>query len=183
MSQAGQNNSAAGPVPPTVPEAFVTDVNSPAIPIGNVLDVFGGQITTNNVNGVQTDGSSGSNVLTIQLTNRLSNTLTTANNTPTSITTFSLGAIPGVYTFDINICAFDVTDVLGIGYSIFGTVRTDGATATICGTPDKIVNEETGTNAADANLSASGNNILVQVTGITGKTIHWYSLSTYIFVS
>ena len=42
MSQAGIINTAADPVPPSVPEEFVTDVNSPAIPAANVLNEVGG---------------------------------------------------------------------------------------------------------------------------------------------
>ncbi len=171
----------AGALPPAVPTSFVTDINSPAIPIANVLDVFGGSVTTNNNNGIQTDGSSGSNVLTVQLTNRIVGTVTTTNATPTTLASFSLGAVPAVFTFDIQIASFNVTDVNGDGYFISGSARTDGATATLCGTPDKIVNEEV-VDTADANMIVSGNTIVVQVVGIAGKVHHWRVIATYVQV-
>jgi hypothetical protein len=156
-----------------------------ATPNGSgVLEFLGRETSLNNDKGIQTDADpDNGNVVYVELTNRIQAKITTNNNTPTTITTFNLGTTPGVYTFDINIAAFDVTDSLGIGYSIFGTTRTDGTTAVICGTPDKIVNEEAGTSAADANIVVSGNDVIIQVTGLTGKTINWNSISTYIFVS
>ncbi len=183
MSQIYKTLTSGGPIPPIIPTSFVTDINSPAIPAANVLNVPGGTVTTNNVNGIQTDGSSGSNTLTIELTNRIQGTVTTADATPTTLTSFSLGATPGVYTFDIQISGFDTTDTAGCGYFISGSVRTTGAAAVLVGTPDKIVNEEAATVACDANLVVSGNNAVVQVTGIVGKSIDWRSLSIYIFVS
>jgi hypothetical protein len=172
----------AGSLPPVVPTSFVTDINSPAVPIANVLDVFGGAVTTNNNNGIQTDGSSGSNILTVQLTNRITGTVTTSNATPTTIASFSLGATPAVFTFDIQIASFNVTDVNGDGYFISGSARTDGATATLCGTPDKIVNEEV-VDTADANMIVSGNTIVIQAVGIAGKVHHWKALITYVEVT
>ena len=180
------------PPPPSVPTNFETDIGnsnpsvSPgtAIPAANLIKILGRETSLNNDLGIQTDADpNNGNVIYVELTNRIQNTTTTNNNTPTTITSFSLGTTPGVYTFDVNIAAFDVTDSLGIGYSIFGTERSDGKTAVIWGTPDKIVNEETGTSAADANIVASGNNVIIQITGITGKTINWNSISTYVFVS
>lgn len=100
------------------------------------------------------------------------------------MSTFALGATPGVYNFDIQIVGFDVTDTEGVGYFISGSVRTTGAAASLVGTPDKIINEVVGvTTAADASLIVSGNNAIVQVTGIAGKTFNWKALSQYIFVS
>jgi hypothetical protein len=72
--------------------------------------------------------------------------------------------------------------VNGDGYFISGSSRTDGTTAYLCGTPDKIVNEEFG-DTADANMIVSGNNVIIQVTGIAGKTHHWRTLATYIEVT
>ncbi len=151
------------------------------MPAANVLNVPGGSVTTNNNNGIQTDGSSGSNTLTVELTNRITGSVTTSNATPTTIASFSLGATPGVFTFDIQIACFNATDVNGDGYFISGSARTDGATATLCGTPDKIVNEEVA-DTADANMVVSGNNVIVQATGIAGKTHRWRTVATYVQV-
>jgi hypothetical protein len=176
--------TSAGSLPPSVPTSFVTDVNSPSVPLANVENIIGGTSTVNNNTGIQTDGSSGSNTITIQLTNRFQNTVTTTDGTPTAISTFPLGATPGVYTFDVNIAGYDLTDSLGLGFSLFGTVRTTGAAGTVCGTVDKIVNEEAApVFPCNATIVASGNNAIIQVTGVAGKTIHWNSTTTYIFVS
>lgn len=172
---------ASGPVPPTVPTSFVTDINSPAIPAANILNEIGGSVTTNNNNGLQTDGSSGSNTLTIQLTNRITGSVTTTDATPTTLATFSLGATPAVFTFDIQIACFNATAINGDGYFISGSARTDGVTATLCGTPDKIVNEEV-VDTSDANMVVSGNSVVVQVTGIAANTHRWRTVATYVQV-
>lgn len=185
MSQAGIVNVTGTPA---VPTSFVTDVNSPAIPAGNILNVPGGQVIVNNANGIRTDGSSGGNTLTIQLTNRLSGTATTVGAVTSDVITFTLnntnlGTTPGTLTLDIEIAAFEAGTPSGAGYSIFGSVRTTGAAAVLIGTPDKIVNEEAALVTADANLIVSGNNAVIRVTGVAGLTIDWRVLAIYTYVS
>ena len=175
-------NLAAGPVPPTVPTSFVTDINSPSVPIANVENVLGGFVNTNNANGIQTDGSSGSNTLTVQLTNRLRGTGTTIEAVTADLVTFPLGAVAGTFTFDSNFVAFESTTPAGAGYSIFGSARTTGAAAVLVGTPDKINNEEAALVAGNADLVVSGNNAIFRVTGVAGLTINWVVVATYVRV-
>ena len=183
MSQAGIINTSSGPVPPAVPTSFVTD-DGTAIPALNILNVLGVDSTENNDNGILTRSNPNlSNNLDVVLSNRITGTVTTIDATPTIISTFPLGATPGVYTFDVQIAGYDVTDTAGIGYFIEGSIRTTGAAGVVIGTPDKVINEEAATVTCDANLIVSGNNAIVQVTGIAGKTINWRVLSIYIFVS
>jgi hypothetical protein len=186
MSQAGQINSAAGPLPPSVATSYVTQ-NGTAVPLANVLLIDGFDSTENNNNGIISKGgvvgTGISNEVDIVITNRIRGSVTTADNTPTTLSTFALGAVPGVYNFDIQIAGYDTTDTAGCGYFISGSVRTTGAAAVLVGTPDKIVNEEVATVGCDANLVVSGNNAVVQITGISGKTVNWKCLSQYIFVS
>lgn len=194
MSQAGEINSASLPVPPTVPTSFVTDVNSPSIPAGNIENVFGGTTTSNVSNGVQTDGSSGGNTLTVKLTNRAVGASTTTGAASSNIITLPLGATPGVYTFDITVAGFAKTGVgtpLGAGFTIVGAVRTTGAAATLI--PTQVVDhfEEGALGGPPTQVSAvlgvSGNNAVVTVTGISdggvGFVIDWNATLNYTFAS
>ena len=177
----------SGPVPPAVPTQFTADDGSIGVPVANNFNLLSNFTSANNNNGIQTTTiANGSANHYTQLTNRIQNVVTTTNATPAAISTFALGATPGVYTFDINIAGYDVTDNEGVGYSIFGTIRTTGASGVVIGTPDKIVNEETSPvdlSPADVALTVSGNNAIVQVTGLAATTIHWNSIATYIKVT
>lgn len=184
MSQAGIINTSSGPVPPTVATTYVTDVNSPAIPAANILNVLGNDTTANNANGLQTDGSSGSNTLTVQLTNRLQGTTSTVGLTNSDIITFSLGATPAAFKFHFEVTAFESTTPAGLGYSIEASARTTGAAATIISTPDADEDEDVVLeNEADWSVVASGNNVILRVTGVTGFTLNWSAVGYYIMVS
>lgn len=183
MSQAGIISTTAGPVPPAVPTSFVTDVNSPAIPIANVLNVLGNDTTANSVNGIRTDGSSGSNTLTVQITNRLQGTGSTVGAVTTDLVTFSLGATPASYVIEANFVAFESTTPAGAGYSLFGTARTTGVAASLVGTPDKINNENAALVPSTADIVVSGNNVVLRVTGTAGLTINWAVVGYYVTVS
>ncbi len=183
MSQAGMINTSGGPSPPTVATSYVTDINSPAIPALNVLNVYGGFVTTDNTKGIQTDGSSGSNTLTVELTNRLQGSGSTVGAVTTDLVTFSLGATPATYVIEANFAAFEVTTPAGAGYSLFGTVRTTGAAASLVGTPDKINNEDAALVACNSDIVVSGNNVILRVTGTAGLTIDWSTVGYYVRVT
>lgn len=178
MSQIFKDLS-AGPVPPTVATSYVTDVNSPAIPALNVLNVVGGSTTTFDIDGIRTDGSSGSNTLTIQLTNVVSGSGSTTGAVTSDIVTFSLGATPGTFVFDLRVAAFESTTPAGAGYELFGSTRTTGVAATLIGTPDKVVNEEAALAGANADIVVSGNNAIVRVTGVAALTLNWVVQGIY----
>jgi len=175
--------STVNPPPPSVPTMFVTD-DGTANPLVNTLNVNGVQSDENEPNGILTRANpNGSNNLEIILTNRVSGVTTTNTATPATVASLDCGSTPGVYNFDIQVAGYDLTDIAACGYFISGSVRTTGLAATLVGTPDKITNEEPATTTCDANLIVSGNNAVIQVTGIAGKTINWRVLSQYIFVS
>lgn len=181
MSQAGIISTSIGPVPPTVANSYVTDVNSPAIPAANVLNVLGNDTTVNNVNGVRTDGSSGSNTLTVQLTNRLQGTVTTVGIVTSAMITFTPPTL-GTYAIECRIAAYNTTGSLGAGYSVFGTARFDGVNSNLSGTPDKITNEEGTMSSANVTMTVSGANILINAVGYAAQTINWSAVGLYTFV-
>lgn len=171
------------PPPPSNPTMFATD-DGTAIPLVNTLNIGGVQSEEDSPSGILTRANPDlSNNLEIVLTNRVSGVGSTNSNTPADITVFDCGSTPGVYNFDIQIVGYDLTDLAGCGYFISGSVRTTGLNAVLVGTPDKIVNEEAATSGCDANLVVAGNNAVVRVTGLSGKSINWRVLSQYIFVS
>jgi hypothetical protein len=171
-------NLASGPVPPSVATSYVTDSGT-AVPSANVLNVKGGTQSLSVDNGILTTAGP-SNQINIDLTNRVQGRITTTDASNQTLISFALSASAATYNFDANISAYDVTDDLGAGYSIFGSVRSTASTAFLVGTPDKIVNEEPSTVNCDANLVVSGNNAIIQVNGLAGKTINWNCVLTYV---
>ena len=176
MSQAGIISISAAPLPPDVPSSFTTD-DGVAVPVANNLNVLGADTSDNNNNGISTEGTG--DTVTVLLTNRLQGTGSTIGAVDTDIVTFPLGVTPATYVFKISIAGFEPTTPAGCIYSIEGGVRTDGATATVIGTPDKIANEEAALIACNANLVASGNSAVIRVTGTAGLTVTWKTVTYY----
>lgn len=182
-------SSASGPVPPSVATSYQTD-NGTAVPAANVLIVHGNASTENNTNGIIAKGgvvgTGTSNEVDIVVTNRISGNVTTSDATPTTLASLDLTTIGnGVFTFDVQISGFDVTDNEGVGYAIFGTIKNIAGVLSLIGTPDKINNEDVAPvniTAADANLTFSGTSAIIQVTGIAATTFHWRTVATYVYV-
>ena len=181
MSQAGIINTSSGPVPPTVPTSFVTDSGT-AIPAANILNVLGIDASTNDLDGVTTTGSG--NTLNVVLTNRITGTATTTDAvTPVNIYTFPLGATPGTYLFNAKFVAYNLTDSLSAGYMSTASVRTTGAAGTVIDAANSFYSEEGAMSGTVITNSVSGNDLVLTVTGLAGKTIHYVALTDYIFVS
>ncbi len=175
----------AGSLPPSVATSYVTD-NGTAVPAANVLIVHGTDSTENNSSGIIAKGgvvgTGTSNEVDIVLTNRVKGDVTTSDATPTIIISFALGATPGVYTFSGDITAYDSTDVAGASYGVVAGFRTTGAVAIEIGTQFSTNFEEPAMATSNIATSVSGNNVLIEVIGIAGKTIDWDALFTYRFV-
>lgn len=181
-------SSASGVVPPTVATSYETD-NGTAVPSLNILEVKAIDVSDNNQNGIQTEGglaeTGASNRVQVQLTNRITATLTTTDDTPTELYSYALSATPGTYLLNQKVVAFNTSDSLSAAYNGARCLRTTGAAAVeIENTPVTILqSEETGMTTLDVVNSVAGNNAVLTVTGIDGKTINWFVLTDYIFIS
>lgn len=175
----------AGNLPPTVPTSFVTD-NGTVIPSANTVNVNGGQTTANFPNGIEVIANpTGSNNEVIQLTNRIPGSATTSDGLGQTQTlyTFPLGAVAGTYLFTSQLVAFDKTDSLSAGLATYHVVRTTGAVGVLIGSSIPLTASEGILNGVVISISPVANNFVVTVTGLAGKTIDYYVLTTYIFVS
>lgn len=171
----------AGSLPPVVPTSFVTD-NGTAIPVANILNLLANDVTTNNLNGIQTIGSG--NTVYHQLTNRFGTTATTTDAaTTTSLLLFTY-PLEGTYTFEFNISAYNVTDQLAASYWIQIGRRSNGSSATSYGIFNLYENEETTMSNVVVDIPAApavSNQFQITVNGLAGKTINWTCTGLYNF--
>jgi hypothetical protein len=173
MSQAGIVNTSSGPVPPTVATSYVTD-NGTAIPASNVLNVNGS-------NGIVTSANPNlSNNLVISLQNTQVDTGQTIGLQTINLSTIPLGAA-GTYFFESRLAAYTSSGPLGGGFSTYTTLRSDGSSATLIGDTDAIEHMEGALIGVVIEMVPSGNNAVLQVTGVTGLTIDWGAISVYVY--
>lgn len=177
MSQAGKLTQ--GNTPPSVATHYVTDVNSDAIPILNVLQVLGNSTSDDSTAGIITDGSSGSNVLTVLLTNTIVVTHVTVDNTSFDVIQFDMGAA-GAFNFDIDVCAYDAVGNTSASWNIFAAMCTNGVAATLEIQPIRKIVKNIALDTTDATVAANGNEIWLTVKGIAGSTIDWFCRAKYI---
>lgn len=181
MSQAGIISTTSGPVPPTVPTQFTADDATIAIPVANNLNVFSRETRDNNISGVQTTADpNGSQNLFLELTNRATGAIGTNDATPANAIVFAMAATPTVYVLDGLIVAHNTTVESGAGYFFTAAARTTGVTGTLISAPEFGTEfEEAALNAADVDVTVTGNNINIVVTGIAATAIDWLAQFTY----
>jgi hypothetical protein len=184
MSQAGRFGSSSGPLPPSVATSYVTQ-NGTAVPASNVLIVNGKNSRENNVNGIITKGgvagTGTSNEVDVVVTNRMVGSATTVGVQTSDMVTF-VPTVTGTYSIEGRIAAYNLTSLLGSGYSLFGTIRFDGTNSNLCGTPDLISNEEGAMSTANLTMTVAGANVLISGTGYTGQTINWTAVCLYTYI-
>lgn len=179
MSNITKQGTGGTPViPPEVPTSFDTN-NGTAIPESNFLIVHGNSSNENNDLGIVTTGSG--NKVDIVLTNRLQGSTSTTDNSANAIITF-FPTLVGTYVLEARIAAFNTADSIGAGYSLFATFRFDGSACTLCGTPDKIVNEEGAMSACNVYMLTGGTTASIMVIGYVGSSISWNAVSLYTYV-
>lgn len=183
MSQAGVINTESGPVPPDVPTNFVTD-DGTAIPALNILNVNGTSTTDDNDNGIQTLANGNlSNNLEIQLTNRIVGSGISTNASVVNLVTFALDPVnKAIYRFHFDVVGRETTSGDGVGYTVDATFKTNGTSANLIASPYIDSDEDPLLVSASITMVDSGNDALLQVTGVSGKTIDYKAVGTYLVI-
>lgn len=173
-------NLASGPVPPAVATSYTTDSGT-AIPALNVLQVKGVDTTVSNDNGIFTQANPNlSNLLEIVLSNRLFGAGSTMDAVTLDLVTFPLAATPTTYRFEFQVTGRAATSGNSVGYTLFGSAKTDGATTAIVETAYIDADQDPALFAASVAFVAVGNSVVIQVTGVLGTNITYKALGTYI---
>jgi hypothetical protein len=107
-------------------------------------------------------------------------TVTTVGATTATVITFDLGSVASVYSLDVFVEGFDSGTPAGVAYALTGGIRTTGSAGTIISTPMIDSFEESALTGASFALAISGNNLLLQVTGVAAKTIAWKARLSYV---
>jgi len=165
MSQFFTNISGSN-LPPSIPTTFTEDSGS-AVPVANNLNVLGD--TT-----IATSGSGD----TVTVSFRFSGTGTSTNGSDADLITFALGATPTVYRFHFEVAGRETTTGDGVGYTLFSSFKTDGATASSIQTPFIDADEDIA--GASLTMVASGNSVILRAlssgtTTITYKAVGYYT--------
>ena len=182
MSQAGTYGDGGSPVLPDV-ETLTGDSGGAVGPTAGNIDIFGVDSGVNNVEGITTVGTPGSSLLEVTLTNRVTGTLTTTDASLQTLLTFPLGGTAGTYLFDYRIVGYNTTDSISTTIQSFNAVRTTGAAASQLSAVPSILLEEGAMEDVIITATVTGNNAIIRVNGLAGKTINWLVLATYTFVS
>jgi hypothetical protein len=148
---------------------------------GGPLPVAG--IINDNDNGIESYAKpNNGDHLYYYLTNRTVGSASVTGAVTADLFTQDLGATPGVYNFSVYVSGFESTTPAGCAFTIFGSIRTTGAAATLIVTEDVIADKETALEDVNMEIVVSGNNAIVRATGQAGLTINFKALANYIFV-
>jgi len=149
------------------------DTGGPVGPDGfDVVNIVGGS-------GVEVVGSPGAHSLTVSVFGTIESTATTVGATSADVLTFDLGTDATVYSIDSFLTGFDSATPAGVAYTITAGARTTGSAATLLG---RMIDdfEESPLTAAVVDYVTSGNNLILRVTGVAGKTIEWKARLQYL---
>jgi hypothetical protein len=160
--------------------AWLGEAANGQIPIGQT----GGVPVLGNITSL--DGSvtvtNGAGTIDLSVVGNLSGTATSTNGSTENLITIPLGVTAACYRFTFTIAARDTGTGDGLGYSLEGTVKTDGATATLVAAPFTDNDEDASLLAASIDLVASANSAILQVTGVVGQTIAYKAVGSYVAV-
>jgi hypothetical protein len=183
MSQIIKNLASGGPLPPAIPTSFTTN-DGTATPAANVLRILGIDSTESDDDGILTRANPPSNLVDIVLTTRLFGVGSTVDAITFDVITFPLSALANtVYRFEFQVVGREAVSGEAVSYTVFAGAKTIAGLASIVETPYIDADQDApALLAASVGFIASGNNVVLQVTGVLGTNITYKALGTYISV-
>lgn len=175
LPTAGTINIVANQLIPGIPDGITMtspSTQGPGNTIGIGVLVDGTTITKNASGQLQVANSS------------LSVVVTTVGAVVSPLFTIPLGAVPGTYTFEIDVAAYCFAGAAApgsVGYTLVGAVMTSGAVATLI--PGQALDEfeVAALVDADVNINVAANNAVINVTGVAANSLRWSGSIKYIF--
>lgn len=150
--------------------------------VGGAVGATLGNINLLTGDGLTTTGTPGTSTVTITVDGLTLGTGQTIGAVTADLITIPLGVTPTTYIIEAKVVGFEAATPSGAGYNLICVARTTGAAASIVGNIDKYLAEGVGLIGCDGTMIASGNNIIVRVTGAAGLTIRWKSATTQLGV-
>lgn len=179
MSQIYKSPSSGPPPPGSVTDLTGDTGTNPVPPDGaNNINVFGDPTAP----GIVTRGNIASNTIFVGLMQpTVCGTGQTINTGTADLVTLPLGGSAATYTLTANIAGKAATQS-GVGGTVFGVVRTNGATATIINVNSPVIESDLVLAGASFTFVTSGNNVILRATGSLGTVINWNGCVTYVSV-
>lgn len=175
MSQIYKSGSGSGPIPggvlkltPDLGVAVVPDIN------GNI-NVTGAPTGANQSVNDSNFETYNAGTSTMQVARRYQGSATTVGAVTSTVITIAV-TVASVMNIEAQVAGIESTP-LGVGGEVRGTVFRGGGGATLLGTPDNVVRASALLAAAAFTVNVSGNNLIVTVTGVAGRTIEWYVIA------
>ena len=167
ITTSGNSNTISISSDGTIATSYVEDTGT-AVPSGGVLNIVSGA-------GISTTGAG--NTVTISATGSYTGTATTSDAAGQTQTIISIPVtVASVIEISAQLAGIEATP-LGVGGEINATVFRGSGSPSLLDVSNKVVRASSAISAATFNVSVSGNNLIVTVTGVATKTIEWSAVA------
>ena len=112
---------------------------------------------------------------TMQFAHRYQGSGTTVGAATTTLITIPV-TVASTMNIEVQVAGIEATP-LGVGGEVRGTVFRGGGAPTVLSISDKVVRASAPLAASTYDISVSGNNLIVTVTGVAAHTIEWYAIA------
>ena len=176
MSQAGANNNSAGPPPVGAVLQLTPDFGAAVTPDGsgniNLTGVNPGGINNTTTSSNFETFNDGANTMLFDFRYQGIATTSDASGQTKTIVTIPVTA-GGTITAFVLVSGIEASDANAVGGQNTAVVYRAGAGATLLTTGDLLIGTTAPIAGATFVITTSGNNLIVQVTGVATFTIEW----------